>query len=133
MKSFHRWLAAAAMLCAVVALTACGTTGSLHKPTTAGNAGTTALVAYAVSGATAANYFALSVCATPAVYPCKTQALNDQLKRADTAAYDAAVAADAAGNPAAAQPKIDELTQLVRRPEVKSQVDLAKAQTGGAP
>ncbi len=86
-----------------VTLSACAT--DFHKPTTAGNAGTTALVAYSVAGAGVGKYLALPLCATPPVYPCKTQAINDRLAAADTAAYNAAVAADNAGNDAAAQAK----------------------------
>lgn len=85
---------------AFVALAACGE--NLHKPTTVGNAGTTALVAYSVAGAGVAQYLALPLCANPPVYPCKTKALNDKLAAADTAAYKAAVAADQAADAASA-------------------------------
>ena len=84
-------------LSVLLAVTGCST--NLHKPTTAANAGTTALVAYSIAGAGVGQYLALPFCATPPVYPCKTPALNQQLATADTAAYNAAVAADnAAGN-----------------------------------
>lgn len=93
MKSFTLSLA----LVALLSLAGCAE--SLHKPTTAANAGTTALVAYSIAGAGVGQYLALPFCAAPAVYPCKTPALNQQLATADTAAYNAAVAADnAAGN-----------------------------------
>lgn len=86
------------LLCVALAVVA-GCATNLHKPTTAANAGTTALVAYSIAGAGVGQYLALPFCATPAVYPCKTPALNQQLATADTAAYNAAVAADnAAGN-----------------------------------
>ena len=107
-----------------------GCAEKLHKPTTAGNAGTTALVAYAVAGFSAGKYFALPLCATPPVYPCKTQSINDRLLLADTAAYNAAKAADQAGG-AAAKVKADnankELAKLTAAPEVKTQVDLVTA------
>jgi hypothetical protein len=103
-----------AALLAVV-LSACGTSGTLHKPTTAGNAGTSALVAYATAGAAAGKYLALPLCATPPIYPCKTQAINDKVALADTAAYNAAVAADAASATAAdkasATKKLNELKE----------------------
>lgn len=92
-----------------------GCAENLHKPTTPENAGTTALVAYAVAGFTAGKYFALPLCATPPVYPCKTQALNDRLLLADTAAYNAAKAADAAGaNMVQKQDAIEKIEELKR-------------------
>jgi len=87
----------------VLAVTLSACAENIHKPTTAGNAGTTALVAYSIAGAGVGQYLALPLCATPPVYPCKTQAINDRLAAADTAAYNAAVAADNAANDAAAQ------------------------------
>lgn len=93
MKSFTFAAVIAGLLC----LAGCAGK-SLHKPTTAGNAGTQALVAYSVAGAGVGQYLALPLCATPPVYPCKTQAINDRLVAADTAAYNAAMAANAAGN-----------------------------------
>lgn len=108
-----------------------GCAGTLHKPTTAGNAGTTALVAYAAAGFTAGQYFSLPLCATPPVYPCKTQSINDKLATFDTAAYKAAKAADAGGNPAGADNEIKALNDANATPEVKTQVDLVKAKTGG--
>ena len=71
-----------------------GCASTLHKPTTAGNAGTTALVAYGVAGAGVADYLALPLCHTPPAYPCKTQVINDRLVLANRAAYQAAIAAD---------------------------------------
>lgn len=113
-----------------------GCASSLHKPTTAGNAGTTALVAYAVAGFGAGKYFALSTCAKPPVFPCKNQAVNDRLLLADTAAYNAAKAADAAGASQVqkdnALAKIDELKRQNAAPEVKTQVDMVKP-AGGTP
>lgn len=100
------------ILLAALAVVA-GCAENLHKPTTAGNAGTSALVAYAIAGAAAGKYLAYPLCATPPVYPCKTQAINDKVALADTAAYNAAVAADAAsasaGDKAVATAKLDEL------------------------
>ena len=98
-----------ALMVLAVALSACGA-NTLHKPTTAGNAGTSALVAYAVAGAAAGKYLALPLCAQPPVYPCKTQAINDKVALADTAAYNAAVAADAAS--ATASDKADATKKL---------------------
>lgn len=114
-----------AALSLVLTLAACAGQ-TLHKPTTAGNAGTTALIAYAISGATAAKYFALPLCTTTPVYPCKTQTLNDNLARADTAAYNAAKAADAAANNPLLQQnateKLENLKATLVRPEVSSQI-----------
>lgn len=136
MKRFSQVLAIAALVCGLFVLSACGSTGTLHKPTTAGNAGTSALIAYSVAGFTAGQYFALTLCGTPAVYPCKTQAVNDRLLLADTATYDAAVAADKAGNDQVAQAKaaaaLSALQDANKSPDVKTQVDLVK-KAGGAP
>jgi hypothetical protein len=93
-----KWITALSLTC-MLALAGCAE--NLHKPTTLGNAGTSALVAYSVAGAAAGKYLALPLCATPPVYPCKTQAINDRVAAADTAAYNAAVAADAASATAA--------------------------------
>jgi hypothetical protein len=122
MKRIGIFLAALAL--AVVA--GCGAT--LHKPTTPGNAGTSALVAYATAGFTAGKYLAMDLCATPPVYPCKTQVINDKVLLADTAAYLAAKAADAAGDAAQAAPEIDALKQLNASPEVHDQVKLTKGE-----
>lgn len=75
---------------------------NIHKPTTLGNAGTAALVAYSVAGAGVGEYLALPLCAKPPVYPCKVQSINDKLAAADNAAYAAAVAADKAADAASA-------------------------------
>ncbi len=120
------------LILSLCAFGGCSSTGTLHKPTTAANAGTSALVAYAVAGAAAGQYLALPLCAATPVYPCKTQAINDKLALADTAAYTAAKAADAAGDAKAAQPKIDALADAVNSPEVKTQTDLA-AKKGATP
>lgn len=116
-------IAALSLILAV--LTACAGQ-TLHRPTTAGNAGTSALIAYAISGATAGKYFALPLCATPPIYPCKTQALNDRLALADTAAYNAAKAADAAANNPLLQynasDKLDSLKAVLGQPDVKTQI-----------
>ena len=112
--------ATAIVLCALLA--ACGE--NIHKPTTIGNAGTAALVAYSVAGEGVAQYLALPLCARPPVYPCKTQSANDALVKADTAAYNAAVAADSvasAASKAAAQKANQELS------------DALKAAKGGQP
>lgn len=123
------------LLAIPIAIGGCST--NLHKPTTPGNAGTTALVAYAVAGFTAGKYFALPTCNTPPVYPCKTQSINDRLLLADTAAYNAAKAADAAGASQVqkdnALEKIAELNRQSGSPEVKAQTDLIKPKNGGAP
>lgn len=105
-----------------------GCAENLHKPTTPGNAGTTALVAYAVAGFTAGKYFALPLCATPPVYPCKTQALNDRLLLADTAAYNAAKAADAAG-----ASQVQKQDAVEKREELLRVGALATKSSGGAP
>lgn len=111
------------------ALAACqGCAENLHKPTTAANAGTSALVAYAAAGFTAAQYLKLPLCATPPAYPCKMQAINDKLLAADMAAYTAARAADAAGNAAQAAPQINALQSINASPEVQSQT-----KNGGTP
>ena len=98
-----------------VTLSACAGNG-LHKPTTVGNAGTTALVAYFAANQAATKYIALPRCATPPVYPCSTQAIVDKVAAADTAAYNAALAADSASATQAekhtAQAKIDELKKV---------------------
>jgi hypothetical protein len=130
-KSVMRLTAALLLACA---LGACA--NFIHKPTTTGNAGVAALVTYGVSGAAAGTYFALPLCATHPVYPCKTQAANDRLDAADQAAHDAAIAADkaaTAGNKQAAADKKAELDKQLADPEIKKQIDLAKAKTGGAP
>lgn len=103
------------LLAFILVCSIAGCAENLHKPTTPENAGTTALVAYAVAGFTAGKYFALPLCATPPVYPCKTQALNDRLLAADTAAYNAAKAADAAGaTPAQKQNAVEKREELLR-------------------
>jgi hypothetical protein len=133
MKSSIRQLMLAVALCSLAIVAGCGAT--LHKPTTEGNAGTTALIAYSVAGFTAGQYFKLPLCGTPAVQPCKTQAVNDRLLAADTAAHDAAVAADRAGNNPAAKAKAaaakKQLEGINGSPEVKSQVDLIKPSSPG--
>lgn len=96
-----KWIIASLL---ALALAACGGE-RLHKPTTAGNAGTTALVAYFAANRAAVKYIELPRCATPRVLPCSDQAVVDKIALADTAAYDAAKAADAAG--ATAQQKAD--------------------------
>lgn len=101
-------------LCAVLALAGCAE--NLHKPTTVGNAGTTALVAYFAANRAAVKYVELPRCATPPVLPCSTQAIVDKIALADTAAYDAAKAADAAAGTQAdkddAQKKLDALKEI---------------------
>lgn len=110
----------ALLILTLATLTAC--VGTLHKPTTAGNAGTSALVAYATAGFAAGQYLKLPVCAATPVYPCKSQAVNDRLVAADLAAYTAAVAADHAGRPQDAQASINSLKAVTASPEVQSQV-----------
>jgi len=97
-----------------LALAACGGE-RLHKPTTAGNAGTTALVAYYAANRAAVKYIELPRCVTPRVLPCSDQSVVDKIALADTAAYDAAKAADAAG--ASAQAKQDAADALAKLKE----------------
>ncbi len=124
------------ILVALLSLAGCG--DMLHKPTTAGNAGTSALVAYSAAGYVVGKYLGLPLCATPAVYPCKTQSTNDRLLAADTAAHDAAVAADKAGNDTNAQvtanARLQALGSQLNDPYVKSQLAIvnANAAKGGA-
>lgn len=93
MKLIH-----ALFIACVLVLAGCGSTGTLHKPTTAGNIGTTALVAYTLEGVgVARQVLRQPACATPAVYPCVPQSVKDKVDAADLAAYTAAKAADAAG------------------------------------
>lgn len=99
--------ATSVMLCLQFA----GCATNLHKPTTAGNAGTQALVAYSVAGAGVGQYLALPLCAIPPVYPCKTQQINDRLVAADTAAFNAAMAANNAGSDPNASVKADKANQ----------------------
>lgn len=106
-----KWITATIL---ALALAACGGE-RLHKPTTAGNAGTTALVAYFAANRAAVKYIELPRCATPRVLPCSDQAVVDKIARADTAAYDAAKAADAAG--ASAQAKQDAADALKKLKE----------------
>lgn len=81
----------------LVLLSACA--GTLPKPNTPKTAGVEALVAYGLAGHVAGQYLALPLCTQPlTVVPCKTQAIADKVKAADTAAYNAAVAADNAAN-----------------------------------
>ena len=130
---------ALAMLC-VFALAAvmggCGPTGKVHKPTTVSNAGGAALVAYSGAGYIASKYFALEPCATPPVYPCKVKSVNDRLLEIQTAAYNAAKAADAVGASQAqkddAIEKLAELKRMNAEPEVAKQLALVKPK-GGTP
>lgn len=98
-----------------VTLSACAGNG-LHKPTTVGNAGTTALVAYFAANQAATKYIALPRCGQPAVQPCSVQSVVDRVADADTAAFNAALAADAASATQAekdkAKSKLDELKQV---------------------
>lgn len=113
------------LLTASLAMAGCAT--NLHKPTTAGNAGTTALVAYGVAGAGVADYLALPLCHTPPSYPCKTQAINDRLVLANRAAYQAAIAADNAaggGNTAIQAANANEMLK-------KAAAEAKTASTGG--
>jgi len=113
----------------------CAGTGKIDTPTTVSNAGGAAGVTYAVAGKYASYYFALDVCATPPVYPCKVMSVNNKLLEVDTAAYNAAKAANAVGatqvqrdNAAA---KLAELNRANADPAVRAQVDLAKSKEGG--
>lgn len=86
----------AALIC-LVALAGC--THTLPKPNNPQTAGVEALVAYGLAGHVAGQYLALPLCTQPlTTVPCKTQAIADKVKAADNAAYNAAVAADAAAN-----------------------------------
>jgi hypothetical protein len=104
-----------------------GCATNLHKPTTAGNAGTTALVAYGVAGAGVADYLALPLCHTPPVYPCKTQAINDRLVLANRAAYQAAIAADNAAGGGNTAIQADNANNMLR----KAAAEAKTASTGG--
>lgn len=118
MNRFFQIAVVGALVCGLSAFSGCAT--PIHKPTTAGNAATSALVAYAVVGYAAGQYLALPLCGVPAVMPCKTQVVNDKLVLADTAAYTAAKAADAAGNAAIAAPKLGALEDITNSSEVQS-------------
>ena len=91
-----------------------GCTHTLPKPNNPQTAGVEALVAYGLAGHVAGQYLALPLCTQPlTVVPCKTQAIADKVKLADTAAYNAAVAADAAANgPNAAPLAQDAVTKI---------------------
>jgi hypothetical protein len=126
-------------LALVMLLALCaGCAATLHKPTTTGNAGTSALVAYASAGFVVSKYLALPLCEKPPQYPCKTQATNDRLLAADTAAHDAAVAADKAGNDnnkqVTATAALANLGSALNDPYVKSQIAIVNSNTakGGA-
>lgn len=116
------------LLTASLALSA-GCAETLHKPTTAGNAGTSALIAYSVAGAGVGQYLALPFCAQPPVYPCKTHALNQSLSVADTAAYNAAVAVDDAANGPNSAAAIDRATKA--NAQLKVLTTQAKASANG--
>lgn len=92
----------AALIC-IVALAGCA--HPLPKPNNPQTAGVEALVAYGLAAHVAGQYLALPTCTQPlTTVPCKTQALADKVKEADTTAYNAAIAADKAVNdPAVAQ------------------------------
>jgi len=86
----------AAILLAVL-MSAC--THTLPKPNNPQTAGVEALVAYGLAAHVAGQYLALPFCTQPlTVVPCKTQEIAARVKAADMAAYNAAVAADAAAN-----------------------------------
>src|SRR4051812_8789073 len=93
----------------------CASDGTkLPQPTTPKQTGVTALVAYGLAGSYAKKYTHYPECTSPlTVVPCKKADIAARVKAADTAAYDAAVAADDAVNDAAkqaeAQKKLDEL------------------------
>lgn len=93
-----KFLTALLIACLLAVVAGCGATGTLHKPTTAGNVGTTALVAYTLEGVSVTRQVLKQpTCATPAVYPCVPQAIKAKVDAVDQAAYLAAKAADAAG------------------------------------
>lgn len=86
------------LLGASVALLSACAGQSLLVPTTAGNAGTTALAAYSIEGVGVNRQVQKQpTCAAVPVYPCVSQAIKDKLDAADEAAWRAAKAADAAG------------------------------------
>lgn len=118
MKRLFAFPLVLAMILSLCAFPGC--TDTMHKPTTAANAGTSALVAYSVAGAGVGQYLALPLCATPPVYPCKTQAINDKLAAADTVAYNAAVAADNAVNDVAAQAKAKAAADALKAESTKA-------------
>jgi hypothetical protein len=97
-KHVMRPFAAMLLICAIAALSACGG-ASLPKPNTPQQAGVEALVAYGLAGHVAGQYLALPVCTNPlTAVPCKTADIAARVAAADTLAYNAAVAADAAVN-----------------------------------
>ena len=99
---FTRWICALAF-CACAMLAGCGG-ASLPKPNTPQQAGVEALVAYGLAGHVAGQYLALPLCTSPlTVVPCKTADIAARVAAADTLAYNAAVAADAAVNDPAKQ------------------------------
>ena len=115
---------------ALAVVTGCGPRATIHKPTMPEQVGTSAVIAYAVAGFAAGQYFAYPLCTQPlTVVPCKTQAINDSLRKANKIAYDAAKAADAAVDDATkrseAAAKLEDLN--------KANSEAKKASNGGAP
>ena len=88
------------VLAAACFMGGCATSGvKLPQPTTPKQAGVTALVAYGLAGSYADTYVHYPYCTSPlTVVPCKTAAIETKVKAANKAAYDAAIAADAAAN-----------------------------------
>lgn len=86
----------------------------LPKPNTPQTAGVEALVAYGLAAHTAGQYLSLPLCTSPVtIVPCKTTVIANKVKAADNAAYQAAVAADAAVNsPTASAAATSALTDL---------------------
>jgi hypothetical protein len=81
-----QYLTAIAIAILLALCAGCNTT--LHKPTTAGNVGTTALVAYSVEGVgLARQVLKQPTCATPPVYPCVTAEAKQKVDAADEAAW----------------------------------------------
>jgi hypothetical protein len=115
-----RLLVVAAVMLAIVA---CGPT-TLPKPNTPQQAGVEALVAYGLAGHVAGQYLALPLCTKPlTTVPCKTADIAARVAAADTAAYNAAVAADAAVN--------DPTKQQAAASKIKALRDANGAANGG--
>lgn len=132
-----RILPALALLCvfAVACLSGCGGTNGLHKPNDVGGAVIATDFTYSAAGYTVGKYLGLPLCATPPVYPCKLQAINDRLVLANRAAYQAVMAAQAGGGSAQnATDKKAALSKELDDPEVKKQLELLAAkEKAGAP
>jgi hypothetical protein len=109
----------------------------LHKPNEVGGSLVATDFTYAAAGYAVGKYLGLPLCATPPVYPCKTQAINDRLVAANRAAFQAVLAANAAGATQAQKDAVvtkqKALADEAADPEVQKQLKLLDAKNGGAP